>query len=57
VVVERSMTKAKQFREYEAEAMQWSCQSSTEEDKKVLIELALTWTHAASLSERSLSDR
>ena len=38
-------------REY-AEGMQWSSQSSTEEEKKVLIELAFTWTQAASFSER-----
>jgi hypothetical protein len=51
-VVERSMTKAEQFREYAEEAMKWSRQSQTEEAKKVLIDLALTWTQAASLSER-----
>ena len=39
-------------REYAEEVMQWSSQSSTEEEKKVLIELAFTWTQAASLSER-----
>jgi len=42
----------KQFREYAEEAMQWARRSRTEEAKKVLIELALTWTTAASLSER-----
>ena len=50
--VKRSMTKAEQFREYAGEALRWSCQSSTEEEKKALIDLAVTWTQAASLSER-----
>jgi len=51
-VVERSMTKADEFREYAEEAMQWSSQTRTEEEKKVLIDLAFTWTQAASLSEK-----
>jgi hypothetical protein len=51
--VERSMTKADEFREYAGEALRWSCQSSTEEEKKALIDLAVTWTQAASLSERT----
>jgi hypothetical protein len=46
------MTKADEFREYAGEALRWSCQSSTEEEKKALIGLAVTWTQAASLSER-----
>ena len=50
--MERSMTKAEQFREYAEEAMQWARRSRTEDAKKVLIDLALTWTKAASLSER-----
>jgi hypothetical protein len=45
------MTKAEQFREYAEEAMQWSRQSRTEEARNVLVDLALTWTQAASLSE------
>jgi len=28
------MTKADEFREYAGEALRWSCQSSTEEEKK-----------------------
>jgi hypothetical protein len=51
--VERSMTKADQFREYAEEAMRWSRQSRTEDAKNTLIDLALTWTQAASLSERT----
>ena len=37
-------------REY-AEAMRWSRQSKTEDAKNTLIDLALTWTQAALLSE------
>ena len=44
--------KADEFREYAEEAMQWSSQTRTEEEKKVLIDLAFTWTQAASLSEK-----
>jgi hypothetical protein len=51
--VERSMTKSDQFREYAEEALQWSRQSKTEEEKKTLLDLAVTWTQAASLSERN----
>jgi hypothetical protein len=47
------MIKADEFREYAGEALRWSCQSSTEEEKKALIDLAVTWTQAASLSERT----
>ena len=50
--VDRSMTKADEFREYAEEAMWWYSQSGTEEEKKALIGLAVTWTQAASLSER-----
>ena len=41
------MSKADQFREYAEEALQWSSQSRTEEAKKMLIDLAVTWTQAA----------
>jgi len=46
------MTKSDQFREYADEALQWSRQSNTEEEKKALLDLAFTWTQAASLSEK-----
>jgi hypothetical protein len=46
------MTKAEQFREYAEEAMLWSRQSKTEDARKILIDLAFTWSQAASLSER-----
>jgi hypothetical protein len=52
--VERSMTKSDQFREYAEEALQWSRQSKTEEEKKTLLDLAVTWTQAAALSEKSV---
>jgi hypothetical protein len=52
--VERSMTKADEFREYAEEALRWSSQSGTEEEKKALIDLAVTWTQAAALSEKSV---
>ena len=46
------MTKADEFREYAEEALRWSHESKTEEEKKALIDLAVTWTQAASLSAR-----
>jgi hypothetical protein len=52
--VERAMTKADQFREYAEETLRWSSQSTNEQEKKALIDLAITWTQAASLSERSV---
>ena len=45
------MTKSDQFREYADEALHWSRQSNTEEEKKALLDLAVTWTQAAALSE------
>jgi hypothetical protein len=53
-LVERSMTKSDQFREYADEALHWSRQSNTEEEKKALLDLAVTWTQAAALSEKSV---
>ena len=47
------MTKADEFREYAEEALQWSRHSTTKEEKKALLDLAVTWTQAASLSERT----
>ena len=49
---ERSVTQAEQFRENAVEAMQLCRQSRTEDAKKVLTDLAFTWTQAAALSER-----
>jgi hypothetical protein len=48
------MTKSDEFREYAEEALQWSRQSKTEEDKKALADLAFTWMQAAALSEQSV---
>jgi len=48
------MTKSDQFRELAEEALQWSRQSKTEEEKKALLDLAVTWTQAAALSEKSV---
>jgi hypothetical protein len=42
--MERSMIKSEQFREYAEEALQWSRHSKTEEEKKTLLDLAVTWT-------------
>ena len=38
---ERSMTKADEFREYAEEALRWSRESKTKEEKKALIDLAM----------------
>jgi hypothetical protein len=45
------MSKAEQFRAYAEEAMRWSRPSETEDAKSTLIDLALTWTQAALVSE------
>ena len=45
------MSKADQFREYAEGATRWSRQAKTEDAKNTLIDLALTWGQAASLSE------
>ncbi len=41
------MTKAEQFREYAKEAIGWSYNSRTEDEKQALIRLADTWARAA----------
>jgi hypothetical protein len=51
------MTKAEQFRENAEEAMQLSRQSRTENAKKVLTDLALTWKQARRWPTGSLSLR
>ena len=48
------MTKAEQFRENAEEAMQLCRQSRTEDAKKVLTDLAFTWTQAAALSREEV---
>jgi hypothetical protein len=47
------MTKAEQCREFAEEALRWSRQSKTEEEKKALIDLAVTWAKAAALNDRA----
>ena len=42
------MSKSEQFRQYAEEALRWSFRSKTETEKQSLIELARTWTLAAS---------
>jgi hypothetical protein len=46
------MRKAEQFRENAEEAMHLCRQSGTEDAKKVLTDLALTWKQAAALADR-----
>jgi hypothetical protein len=47
VVQERVMPEADQFREYAREALQWASQSTTEKEKRALLELSRTWWQAA----------
>jgi hypothetical protein len=44
---EVAMSESDQFRQYADEALRWVAQSKTEEEKRLLFELALTWTQAA----------
>jgi hypothetical protein len=46
------MTKSEQFREYAKEAMGWSYNSKTEDQKQMLIQLADTWVRAAMHQEQ-----
>ena len=48
------MTKADKFREYANEALGWSYNSHTEEEKQALIGLARTWAQAAAYSEMTV---
>ena len=45
------MSEASQFRQYAEEALRWAVQSKTQSEKAVLLELARTWTQAATASE------
>ena len=49
------MSEADQFREYAQEALHWASQSTTEKEKRTLIELACTWAQAAAESERPVA--
>ena len=46
------MSEANQFRQYAKEALGWVGQSTTEEDKRTLTDLACMWAQAALQSER-----
>ena len=46
------MSEASQFRQYAEEALGWVGQSTTEEDKRTLTDLACMWAQAALQSER-----
>ena len=46
------MSEASQFRQYAEEALRWVSQSTTEEEKRTLTELACMWAQAALQSER-----
>jgi hypothetical protein len=43
-----------QFRQYAEEALRWAVQSKTEKERVALLELARTWTDAATASELPL---
>jgi hypothetical protein len=45
------MSEAKEFRQYAEEAMRWASESTIEEEKRILIDLACTWPQAAAESE------
>jgi hypothetical protein len=47
-----AMSESDQFRQYADEALRWVAQSKIEEEKRLLLELARTWTAAAFASER-----
>jgi hypothetical protein len=46
------MSESGQFRQYAEEALLWVAQSKTEEEKRLLFELVLTWTQAAFATDR-----
>jgi hypothetical protein len=48
------MSEASQFRQYAEEALRWVSESTTEEEKRTLTELACVWAQAAWQSERIL---
>ena len=49
------MSESDQFRQYAEEALLWVAQSKTEEEKRLLLELARTWRKAAILSAAAIS--
>jgi hypothetical protein len=51
------MSKSDEFRQYAEEAMHWARNSKTEKDKEVLIDIARTWTTAATYRETHTEER
>jgi hypothetical protein len=49
---EAVMSEANQFGQYAEEALRWVSESTTEEEKRTLTELACMWAQAAWQSER-----
>jgi hypothetical protein len=47
---EHQMSERDEFRQYAEEAMRWARRSKTERDRAILLDLARTWTHAASFA-------
>jgi hypothetical protein len=45
------MSEADQFRQYADEALRWAAKSTTEKERRNLLELARTWSQAATVSE------
>jgi hypothetical protein len=45
------MTEAGEFRKYAEEALHWALKSTTEKERVSLMQLARTWTQAATASE------
>ena len=50
------MSEASQFRQYAEEALRWVGESTTEDEKRTLTELACMWAKAAWQSERIFGD-
>jgi hypothetical protein len=45
------MSEASHFRQYADEALRWAEKSTTEKERRSLLELARTWSQAAYVSE------
>jgi hypothetical protein len=45
------MPEASEFRKYADEALRWALKSTTETERRSLMELARTWTQAAAASD------
>jgi hypothetical protein len=51
------MSKSDEFRQYAEEAMRWARNSKTEKDQAALIDIARTWTIAATYRETHTEER